>query len=123
MNESEGIFKEWLDTQGYPFVFIDQTPITQSEGFKNKTSRPDFFIKLDNGSYIIAVDIKQRTLHTKFNTFPINKKTQDRLASFELDFNIPVWVAFTTEANAMKVWHWIGIKEIINLGKLLKIPN
>jgi hypothetical protein len=122
MNESEGEFKEWLDDKGYPFVFIDQTNITQPEEFKNKISRPDFFITLYNGK-VIAVDIKQRTLHTKFKTFPINKKTQDRLASFELDFNIPVWVAFTTEANAMKVWHWIGIKEIIDLGKLLKIPN
>ncbi len=122
MNESEGMFKEWLDTQGYPFVFIDQSNITQSEKFINKTARPDFFIKLDNNK-IIAVDIKQRTLNTKYNTFNVNKKTQDRLASFELDFNIPVWIAFTTEANAMKVWHWIGINEINNLGKLLKVQN
>ena len=122
MNESEGMFKEWLDTQGYPFVFIDQTNITQSEGFINKASRPDFFITLDNGN-IIAVDIKQRTLHTKFKTFKLNKKTQDRLASFESDFNIPVWVVFTTEANVMKVWHWIGINEINNIGKLLKVKN
>ena len=122
MNESEEKFKEWLDTKGYPFVFIDQTNITQSEGFINKASRPDFFITLDNDN-IIAIDIKQRTLNTKFNTFPINKEIQDKLASFELAFKIPVWVVFTTEANAMKLWHWIGINEIIDIGKLLKVKN
>ena len=122
MNESEGIFKEWLDDKGYPFVFIDQTNITQPEEFKNKISRPDFFITLYNGK-VVAVDIKKRTLNTKFKSFPINKEIQERLASFESVFKIPVWVAITTEADALKVWHWIAISEITSLGELVRAPN
>ncbi len=123
MNVSEDKFKKWLDSLGVVYVFIDQTPISQAEAFINKVHRPDFFIALDynvnDNKKLIAVDVKQRTLNPKFNSFKLDKITQEKLSSFEKSFNVPLWVVYTTEANEFKQWYWIGINDIISCGKLI----
>ncbi len=119
MNESETRFKEWLDHQVYNFYFLDQTTPTQSEQFKTIASRPDFHIKLAENKHIY-VDVKEKQLYTETETFTFYKDTQERLATFEEKFNIPVWIAISTRPDAFRIWHFISLNKITEKGKLHK---
>ena len=119
MNESEARFKEWLDHQVYNFYFLDQTTPTQSEQFKTIASRPDFLIKLADNKHIY-VDVKEKQLYTETETFTFYKETQERLATFEERFNIPVWIAMSTRPEAFRVWHFISLNKITKKGELHK---
>ncbi len=119
MNESETRFKEWLNHQVYNFYFLDQTTSTQSEQFKSSASRPDFLIKLAENKHIY-VDVKEKRLYTETETFTFYKETQERLATLEDRFNIPVWIAISTRPDAFRIWHFISLNKITEKGELHK---
>ena len=72
-NNSEQRFKEWLENKGYAYLYIDQSLDCFSSLFKGVTKRPDFLVVI-NSIGIIAVDVKERIIYEKYESFVIDEE-------------------------------------------------
>lgn len=111
-NNSELRFKEWLENKGYAYLYIDQSIDCFSSLFKGITKRPDFLVVI-NSIGIIAVDVKERKISDKYESFVIDEEEIQKLLSFERVFRIPLWLAFSVEAVQFRTWYWVSLSEVV----------
>jgi len=113
-NEAELKFKEWLDSKGYPYLYIEQSPELFATFFRDvEVKRPDFLI-LVKGLGLIAVDVKSRELRPEHETFIIDEEDDiEKLIAFERIFRIPVWLAISNASSQYRTWYWITLSEIV----------
>jgi hypothetical protein len=86
----EQLFQAWLDRDGLPYFYFNQTPLTVPAAFKGRLKRPDFAVGLP-GVGTIAFDVKAKRLSQ--DHFIIDVDEQARLAAFEEAFDMVVWYA------------------------------
>ena len=111
-NIAEKKFKEWLDKKGYPYLYIEQSKDTFATFFRGTSEGPDFLISIPSTS-IISVDVKERKLDKKYESFIIDEKEVEKLSSFERITRLPVWFTFSMKEIAYKTWYWISLGEVI----------
>lgn len=86
----EAMFKAWLDREGVPYFYFDQTPLTVPAKLRGLIKRPDFAVGL-GAAGTLALDVK--ALSIVDDHFLISGYEHTRLGMFENYFNIPVWFA------------------------------
>lgn len=110
MNKSEKAFKDWLNSNQYPYLPIDQSPETFPEALRGISKRPDFFVIVKNFG-MIAVDIKENNI--KYNDFIIDEKEITKYLEFERTVKIPVWFVFGNYNEEYKSWYWIPLTKAL----------
>jgi hypothetical protein len=88
---AEQIFQQWLDREGVPYFYFDQTPFTVPLNLQGKIKRPDFAVGLGHVG-TLAIDVKSYRIIK--GHFWVSTDEHHRMLMFERVFNIPVWFAF-----------------------------
>lgn len=114
--EAEKKFREWLDLETIPYLFIEQSPETLTKYFKgNGIKRPDFLVILKNIG-TIAVDVKRR--EPKPSYILGEEDEINKYLNFERITRIPVWLVFGHPSNGKyKSWHWISLSKVLEYEK------
>ncbi len=116
-NEAELKFKEWLDKHNIPYFYIKQDTESFSpaldEIFSGK--RPDFMILIPNFGFVF-VDVKNRSLHRKYKTYPLDSFETKKYSSLQRIFNIHIWYAISNEDYDYKTWLWIPVSKVMESG-------
>ena len=73
--EAETRFREWLEKNNIPYIYLQQDTQTISSAFKKYFSgkRPDFLILIPNLGFIF-VDVKYKKLNPNYKTYPIDSE-------------------------------------------------
>lgn len=118
--ETELKFKEWLEKQNIPFLYIQQDTETLSLAFKEYFSgkRPDFLILLPNFGFIF-VDVKYKKINSQYKNYPISSEETKKYSSLQRKFNLHVWYVLSNEEFDYKTWLWIPISKVLEA----KIPE
>jgi len=119
-NRAEKVFKEWLDKHRYPYIYVEQSPSTFAQFFRDEINacRPDFLIVIE-GLGLIAVDVKgkDRAVYyvDKEKTAKIIIDTDDaqRAIKFERIFRIPFWFAVSGQDSGYSMWYWISASMVL----------
>jgi hypothetical protein len=113
-DKTELRFKEWLDKQNIPYLYIQQDKDTFSSVFKNESygKRPDFMILLPNFGFIF-IDIKNKKIDTKYKTFCIDENEAKIYSSFQRIFNLQIWYVISNENYDYKTWFWIPNSKVM----------
>ncbi|ACZ11989.1 NERD domain-containing protein [Sulfurospirillum deleyianum] len=113
--DGEQAFLEWLDQNGFSYLYINQDTDSFPQLFKNHVKRPDFLVLIDSIG-LIAVDVKNYKKHQeKYCPLPYESELKKTL-SFERMFRIPVWYAYKNEESS---WLWISALKAVEVGKLI----
>lgn len=113
MNRIEESFKNWLDSNEYPYIYIDQSVDTFSNFFRGFTKRPDFLVVVRNFG-IIAVDVKYRGGYEKYKSFILDESEEiEKYLEFERIVRIPVWFVF--KKDDQRVWYWIPLSKVLSI--------
>lgn len=113
--DGEEAFLEWLDHNGFSYLYINQDSHSFPQLFKNHVKRPDFLVLIDSIG-LIAVDVKNYKKHQeKYCPLPYESELKKTL-SFERIFRIPVWYAYLDEESS---WLWISALKAVEVGKLI----
>ena len=86
----EDLFQAWLDRDGVPYFFFDQTVFTVPDQLRGLIKRPDFGVGVPNVG-MLAFDVKAKGMRD--GDFIIDVDEYQRLAMFESCFNMTVWYA------------------------------
>jgi len=112
--EAELRFKEWLEKNKIPYLYIEQGTETFSSVFHNEEygKRPDFIVLLPNFGFIF-VDIKNKRLDPKYRNYCIDAKETRKYSSFQRKFNLQIWYVISNEDYDFKTWFWIPISKVL----------
>lgn len=110
MNKSEKAFQDWLNSNQYPYLCIDQTPETFPVALRGISKRPDFFVIVKNFG-MIAVDVKEHD-NKRYKDFIIDFEEIIKYSEFEKIVRIPVWFVFGNYNEKFKSWYWIPLSKI-----------
>lgn len=86
----EALFQDWLDRDGVPYFYFDQTVFTVPMQLRGLIKRPDFGVGVVNVG-MMAFDVKAKRLSD--GHFIIDLDEHKRLAMFETCFNVTAWYA------------------------------
>lgn len=86
----ETLFRRWLDRDGVPYVYFDQSPLTVPDQLRGQIKRPDFAVGVPNIG-TLAFDVKAKGMRD--GDFIIDVDEYRRFAMFETCFNMVVWYA------------------------------
>jgi hypothetical protein len=86
----ETLFKFWLDRDGLPYVYVDQSMFTVPANMRGLIKRPDFAVGIPNIG-LIAFDVKAKALHK--GQVLIDLDEHRKLLVFETCFHMVVWYA------------------------------
>lgn len=114
---AEIMFKDWLDKNKIPYLYIQQDKDTFSSVFRfeNYGKRPDFMILLPNFGFIF-VDVKNKRIDPKYKTFCLDEKETKTYSSFQRKFNLQIWYVISNEDYDFKTWLWIPISKVLESG-------
>jgi len=123
-NETEIRFKEWLDKNKIPYLYLQQDTQTLSLAFKKYFSgkRPDFLILIPNLGFIF-VDTKYKKLNLEYKTYPIDTEETKKYSSIQRKFNLNIWYVLSNEDSDYKTWLWIPISKVFESGTLIHTSN
>lgn len=122
MNKTEKLFAEFLDRNDYPYLFVDQTPMTFSSRIRtSKSKRPDFLVFLPD-SKVIAFDVKERRKHDSKSYCIDEVKDIEPHSIFQKLFNIPVWFAIIPEGKD-NLWYFASLYFVLDNCVLLESPH
>ena len=108
-------FQEWLDTNNFAYIYVNQDKETFSHLFHGNVKRPDFLVLIDSIG-LIAVDVKNtKYFNGNAYTLPIESELK-RTLTFERLFRIPVWYAFSDNQSFDK-WYWINSLKVVEVGR------
>jgi hypothetical protein len=112
--EAEIRFKEWLEKNKIPYLYIQQDSDTFSSVFKYEDygKRPDFIVLLPNFGFIF-VDVKNKKLDLQYRNFCIDAKETRKYSSFQRKFNLQIWYVLFNEDYDYKTWFWIPISKVL----------
>ncbi len=109
-NNSESKVKEWFDSKGYPYLYIEQSPETKAAAFKDVAQRPDFLVY--TGKYgVIAVDSKSKPFNKEFESFAVSESDISLLSGFYTLFGFPVWLVFSASGSG-STYYWMSLKDV-----------
>ncbi len=112
-NMAENAMKDWLDSKGYAWEYIEQSTATYPKAYREVTKRPDFQVKTPWGVHI-AVDVKVRKLIGPFNTFNIDEADEIiKYRKYETMWGIPVWFAFSIEGSDHSEFYWVSLQDVV----------
>jgi hypothetical protein len=118
-DEAELMFRDWLDKHNIPYFYIKQDVDSLSpallEVFCGK--RPDFMILLPNFGFIF-VDVKNRSLHQKYKTYPLDTFETKKYSSLQRRFNMQIWYVISNREYDYKTWLWIPVSRVMESGKI-----
>jgi len=117
-------FKEWLDKNKIPYLYIQQDSETFSQAFNEDISgkRPDFMILLQNFGFIF-VDIKNKKIDSKYKNFCIDEKETKIYSSLQRKFNLQIWFVISNEDYDYKTWLWIPVSKVLESGIKTRIST
>ena len=123
-NETEIKFKEWLDKNNIPYLYLQQDTQTLSPAFKKYFSgkKPDFLILIPNLGFIF-VDTKYKKLNHEYKTYPIDAEETKKYSSIQRKFNLNIWYVLSNEDFDYKTWLWIPISKVFESGTLIHTSN
>jgi len=84
----ERLFQAWLNRNGLPYFYLDQSMFTVPENMRGIIKRPDFAVGIP-GIGALAFDVKSKTLHR--GDVLVDLDEHKRLATFEMCFHMTVW--------------------------------
>ncbi len=115
---AEKKFKEWLDKNNIPYLYIQQDQETFSSAFKGYFGgkRPDFMILLPNLGFIL-VDVKYKKISETYKTFPLDSDETKKYSSLQRRFNLPIWYALSNEGVDYETWFWIPVSKVLEEGR------
>lgn len=114
-DEAEKKFKEWLDKNKIPYLYIQQDTETFSSAFKDSSGkRPDFMVLIPNFGFIF-VDVKNKKINSAYKTYPLDSKETKKYSSIQRKFNIHIWYAISNEDFDFKTWLWIPVSKVLEL--------
>ena len=112
-NQTERAFKKWLEKNKIPYLYIQQDQETFSGVFQNTSGkRPDFMILIPNLGFIM-VDVKYKTLNTKYRDFAIDALEAKKYSNLQRKFNLPIWFAISNQILNYKSWFWIPVSKVL----------
>ncbi|MDP1688597.1 MAG: hypothetical protein Q8L47_00495 [bacterium] len=116
-DEAELRFKNWLDNHNIPYFYIKQDTKTFSSALDKifGGKRPDFMLLLPNFGFIF-VDVKNRSLHKTFKTYPLDAYETKKYSSLQRIFNIHIWYAVSNEDYDYNTWLWIPVSKVMESG-------
>lgn len=116
-DEAELMFKEWLEKHNIPYFYIKQDSDSLSSALLDVFSgkRPDFMILIPNFGFIF-VDVKNRSLHRKYKTYPLDSYETKKYSSLQRRFNMQIWYALSNRDYDYKTWLWIPISKVMETG-------
>jgi hypothetical protein len=122
--EAEKRFKSWLDNHNIPYFYIRQEEENFSESMKKTFSgkRPDFMVLIPNFGFIF-VDVKNREINPKYNTYPIDSLEAKKYSVLQRKFNMHIWFAITNENLGYKTWLWIPLSKVLESGINTRISS
>jgi len=116
-DEAEEMFKLWLDKHGIPYFYIKQDVESFSPALDKLFlgKRPDFMILLPSFGFIF-VDVKNRSLHQKYRTYPLDSHETKKYSSLQRRFNMQIWYAISNRDYDYKTWLWIPVSKVMEAG-------
>jgi len=119
-NETERKFKEWLDKNNIPYLYLQQDTQTLSNAFKKYFSgkRPDFLILIPHLGFIF-VDTKYKKINHEYKTYPLDADETKKYSSIQRKFNLSIWYVLSSEDSDYKTWLWIPISKVFESGILI----
>lgn len=84
----ETLFQGWLNRDGLPYFYLDQSMFTVPANMRGLIKRPDFAVGIPNIG-LIAFDVKAKALHK--GDVLVDLDEHRRLATFETCFHMTVW--------------------------------
>ncbi len=115
--ETEKMFKQWLDTHNVPYLYIHQDPETFSTFFKEelKGKRPDFMLLIPYFGFIF-VDVKYKQISQNQMDYAIDALDAKKYSSLQRRFNINTWFVISNEKMGYKTWYWIPVSKVLECG-------
>jgi len=116
-DEAELMFKQWLEKHSIPYFYIKQDNDSLSSALLDVFSgkRPDFMILIPNFGFIF-VDVKNRSLHKKYKTYPLDSFETKKYSSLQRRFNMQIWYAISNREYDYKTWLWIPVSKVMEAG-------
>lgn len=116
-SEAEIKFKEWLEKNNIPYLYLQQDTETLSFAFKKYFSgkRPDFLILIPNFGFIF-VDVKYKKLNQEYKTYPIDSEETKNYSSLQRKFGLNIWYTLSNEDSDYKTWLWIPVSKVLESG-------
>lgn len=116
-DEAEFRFKEWLDKHNIPYFYIKQDEDALSPALLDIFSgkRPDFMILLPSFGFIF-VDVKNRSLHKTYKTYPLDTFETKKYSSLQRRFNMQIWYVVSNREYDYKTWLWVPISKVMESG-------
>jgi len=84
----EHLFQHWLDRDGLPYFYLDQSMLTVPANMRGLIKRPDFAVGIPNIG-LLAFDVKAKALLK--DHFVVDVDEHRRLATFETCFHMVAW--------------------------------
>jgi len=112
--EAEKMFKQWLDKNNIPYLYIQQDIETFASFFKSGFKRPDFIILIPNIG-LILVDVKYRVINQKHHDIAIDSEDLTKYSKLQRNFNLPIWFAISNKDINYEKWFWIPVSKTIEL--------
>ena len=115
--EAEKRFKEWLDKNNIPYLYLKQDLESISPALKNMFSgkRPDFLILINNLGFIF-VDVKYKKINNEYKTYPLDSTETKKYSSLQRKFNLNIWFAISNGDFDYKTWLWIPVSKVLESG-------
>jgi len=111
--KAELSFKDWLDKNKVPHIYIEEDKEIFSSMFKgSKGKRPDFMILIPYFG-LIFVDVKYKKLTTKHKDFALDSMDAKKYSSLQREFNINVWYVISNEDYDYETWFWIPVSKVL----------
>jgi hypothetical protein len=123
MDETERMFREWLDDKEIAYWYIHQDIDTFSDALRKVfVKRPDFMVLIPNFTFIL-VDVKYRKPAKEFADFRVDWEETKKYSNLQRVFNMPVWYVFSNESVHYKTWYWIAVSEVLVKGSLFLLEK
>jgi hypothetical protein len=121
---AEEEFKNWLDNHNILYFYIRQEQNNFSKAMRETLSekRPDFLILIPNFGFIF-VDVKNREINTKYNSYPIDSSEAKKYSSLQRKFNIHTWFVISNENLGYNTWLWIPLSKVLESGITIKVSS
>lgn len=108
---AEHAFRDWLDLDVLPHLYIDQTPMSVPAQLRGQIKRPDYLVGVP-GVGTIAFDVKAKTIYADTLIFDLNEVR--KLRTFARVFHLTVYFACLDPAGGPESY-WVRLDQLDDL--------
>lgn len=109
--EAEHRFRDWLDADVLPHLYIDQTPMSVPAPMRGKLKRPDYLVGVP-GIGMVAFDVKVKSIYADAIIFDLDEVR--KLRTFARVFHLTVYFACLDPAGG-SASYWVRLDQLDSL--------